>query len=88
MGPRIETVDDLSSLMKEGTGRYVAAGATAAVERGGTLLRQGYVEEANLDPVTSMVDLVKIQHAYKANVDALQAMDDVLRSIANDVGTV
>ena len=86
---RIETVDDLSSLMKEGTGRYMASGATESVAAGGaTMVRQGHVEEANLDPVTSMVELVKIQHAYKANVDALQAMDDVLSSIVNDVGTV
>jgi flagellar basal body rod protein FlgG len=85
---RIETVEDLSSLMKEGSGRYVAAGPTASVEPGATVVRQGNVEEANLDPITSMVELVKIQHAYKANVDALQAMDGVLASIANDVGAV
>ena len=85
---RIETVDDMSSLMKEGTGRYSSASAFSAVEPGEAVVRQGYVEEANLDPVTSMVELVKIQHAYKANVDALQAMDDVLSSITNDVGTV
>jgi flagellar basal-body rod protein FlgG len=85
---RIETVEDLSSLMKEGTGRYLASGATEAPAVGQTEIMQGYVEEANLDPVTSMVELVKIQHSYKANVDALQAMDAVLSAIANDVGTV
>lgn len=85
---RIETVDDLPGLMKEGTGRYVAAGATASVESGTAMVMQGCVEEANLDPVTSMVELVKIQNAYKANVDVLQAMDEVLSSIVNDVGTV
>ena len=85
---RIETVEDLSTLMKEGSGRYVADGPTTAPGVGQTEILQGFVEEANLDPVTSMVELVKIQHQYKANVDALQAMDAVLSSIANDVGTV
>jgi len=85
---RIETVDDMPGLMKEGTGRYVAAGATAPVDPGDAMVMQGCVEEANMDPVTSMVELVKIQHAYKANVDVLQALDEVMSSIANDVGTV
>lgn len=85
---RVETVEDLSSLMKEGTGHYAPSGPTITIEPGTATLRQGQVEEANLDPITSMVEMVKIQQAYKANVDALQAMDDVLASIANDVGTV
>jgi flagellar basal-body rod protein FlgG len=85
---RIETVEDLSTLMKEGSGRYLADGPTTAPGLGQTEVQQGFVEEANLDPVTSMVELVKIQHQYKANVDALQAMDAVLSTIANDVGTV
>jgi len=85
---RIETVDDLSSLLKEGAGRFVPAGSTQQVEDVSLRVRQGSVEEANLDPVLSMVDLVRIQRAYTANVDALKAMDDVLGTISNQVGTV
>jgi len=85
---RIETVEDLSGLMKEGAGRYLSSEATQPPAIGQSEILQGYVEEANLDPVSSMVELVKIQQSYKANVDALQAMDAVLSSIANDVGTV
>ena len=35
-----------------------------------------------------MVDLVAIQRAYTANIDALRAMDGVLNVVANDVGKV
>ncbi len=83
---RVETVDDLSTLMKEGTGRFVPLGDTSDVEKGTVFVRQGQIEEANLDPVMSMVELVKIQRAYTANVDALKAMDDILGTISNDVG--
>ena len=53
-----------------------------------THVRQGAVEEANLDPLLSMVDLVTIQRAYAANVDALKAMDSVLGAVTNEVGKV
>jgi len=46
------------------------------------------VEEANLDPLQSMVELVTIQRSYAANVDALKALDGVLGTITNEVGRV
>jgi flagellar basal body rod protein FlgG len=77
--------EDASQLSKEGGGRFVVNGAlhpaTAA-----TRLRQGAVEEPNLDPMLSMVDLVSIQRAYAANIDALKAMDGVLSVITGEVG--
>jgi flagellar basal-body rod protein FlgF len=85
---RIETVDDLSTLMKEGSGRFVAGGATRLVDENTVRVEQGAIEEANLDPVLSMVDLVRIQRAYSANIDALKAMDDVLATISTKVGAV
>ncbi|KPJ96041.1 MAG: hypothetical protein AMS18_01795 [Gemmatimonas sp. SG8_17] len=85
---RIETVSDPSTLLKEGHGRFVPAGATEPVAVEQVRVHQGSVEEANLDPILSMVDLVRIQRAYTANVDVLKAMDDVLGSITKDVGTV
>jgi flagellar basal body rod protein FlgG len=35
-----------------------------------------------------MIDLVTIQRAYAANIDALKAMDGVLGTIAGEVGKV
>ena len=51
-------------------------------------VRQGQVEEPNSDAVLGMIDLVTIQRAYAANVDALKAMDGVLGTIASEVGRV
>lgn len=87
---RLRMVDpsDTSTLLKEGFGRYLSQGTLQQVEEGVTRVRQGAVEEANLDPLLSMVDLVAIQRAYTANVDALKAMDGVLGSIVNEVGKV
>jgi flagellar basal-body rod protein FlgF len=85
---RIETVDHPATLLKEGIGRYVPAGALRPVPEAQTFVRQGSVEEANLDPVLSMVELVTIQRSYGANVDALKALDGVLGTVTNTVGRV
>ncbi len=85
---RVVTPDDPQKLVKEGFGRYAPGGEVHAVDEDTTQVRQGAVEEANLDPLLSMVDLVTIQRAYAANVDALKAMDSVLGAVTNDVGKV
>jgi flagellar basal body rod protein FlgG len=84
---RLENVDDPLALRKEGGGRYIAD-SPHRVEPGTLRVRQGVVEDANLDPVLSMVDLVAIQRAYSANIDALRALDGVLGNITNEVGKV
>lgn len=84
---RLVQPEQPGQLLKEGHGRYRAGGPLAAVGEG-THVRQGAVEDANVDPLLSMVDLVTIQRAFAANMDALKAMDGVLGTITNDVGRV
>ncbi len=84
---RLVTVPDPTRLLKEGYGRFVSDEATVPPPPA-TRLRQHAVEDANIDPMTGMVDLVMIQRAYTANVDALRAMDGLLSTITNDVGRV
>jgi flagellar basal-body rod protein FlgF len=83
---RIVTTETPGAVMKEGFGRFVASGPVKPVEDETAKVRQGAVEEANFDPLLSMVDLVTIQRAYAANVDALKAMDSVLGAVTNEVG--
>ena len=71
-----------------GQGRFIAGGPTHEVDEGGTQVRQGAVEEANMDPLLSMIDLVTIQRAYATNIEALHAMDSVLGTITTEVGRV
>ena len=85
---KIVNVEEPQGLLKEGFGRYLPGGEVHRVDEDTTHVRQGAVEEANLDPLLSMVDLVTIQRAYAANVDALKAMDSVLGSVTNEVGKV
>jgi flagellar basal-body rod protein FlgG len=82
----IVNANEPGKLMKEGYGRYAAPDGVHPADEAKTQVRQGSVEDANLDSMLSMVDLVTIQRAFAANVDALKAMDSVLGSVTNEVG--
>lgn len=82
---RLVDVDRPSALLKEGGGRYRTEEDPHAAGDACTV-RQGSLEDANLDPILSMVDLVAIQRAYSANVDCMKCLDGVLGTITNEVG--
>ena len=75
-------------LRKEGYGRFQAAVAPQVAADDSVNVRQGVIEEPNVDPLIGMVDLVAIQRAYAANLDALRSMDGVLGTVVNQVGRV
>jgi len=83
---RVVVPADASRLLKQGSGLYLATGPVDDADPTKTRVRQGAVEEANLDPLQSMVDLVTIQRAYAANIEAMRTMDGVLGSITSEVG--
>lgn len=85
---RVDNVAEPAALLKEGFGRFIPSGPLAPVDEGTTRVRQGAIEEANHDPLLSMVDMITIQRAYSANVDALRAMDGVLGVVTGEVGKV
>jgi flagellar basal-body rod protein FlgF len=85
---RLETIADPSKLRKEGTGRFVPPAGVTLMATDTAQVRQRQIEEPNSDAVLGMIDLVTIQRAYAANVDALKAMDGVLGTITSEVGRV
>jgi flagellar basal body rod protein FlgG len=85
---RIEAVSDPKRLRKEGAGRFVTSETPHPVDPGSVRVRQGVIEDANLDPVLSMVDLVAIQRAYSVNIEAMRALDGVLGTVTGEVGKV
>lgn len=84
---RLENTKDATTLLKEGGTRFTSPAGTEPAGEGLKVL-QGRVEEPNGDPLHGMIDLITIQRAYSANVDALKAMDHVLGTIASDIARV
>jgi flagellar basal-body rod protein FlgF len=85
---RLVSVADPASLRKEGGGQYSTDGAVAPAPEDSVRIRQGAVEDANLDPLLSMIDLITIQRAYAASIDAIHTLDGVLGVVSNEVGKV
>lgn len=85
---RLATVADPATLTKEGEGRFVAGGKVLPLAADLAPVRQGAIEESNMNVMSGTIDLVMIQRAYASNVEALKAMDSVLGSVVNEVGKV
>jgi flagellar basal-body rod protein FlgF len=83
---RLETVKDLSTLKKEGAGLFVSDKSSEVTDP--ITVRQGSLEDANVNPLMGTVDLINIQRSYAANIDALKAMDGVMATVTTDVGRV
>ncbi len=84
---RIVRPGEGAELLKEGAGRFrVAHGEIEATTE--ARVRQGQLEEANLDSVSGMISLVEIQRAYGAAATALKTMDSVLGAVTTDVARV
>jgi flagellar basal-body rod protein FlgG len=47
------------------------------------LLKQGFLESSNVEPVNELVDLIKTQRAFELNSQVVQASDQTLQLIAN-----
>ncbi len=46
------------------------------------IVRQGYLEASNVDPVKEITDLIQAQRAYEMNSKVIQASDDMLGTVS------
>lgn len=51
-------------------------------------VKQGYVEQANFNALTEMVDLMQTMRNFEANQKALQSHDQRLQKAVNELGRV
>lgn len=51
-------------------------------------LEIGFIETANVNPITEMVKLIEAQRAYEANAKALQSEDALASKAVNQVGKI
>lgn len=60
--------------------------STAAKEAFTGSVRQGYLESANVNPVTAMVDMIAVSRAYETNQKMIQVQDSLLSKAVNELG--
>lgn len=51
-------------------------------------VRQGYIEQSNVNVVREMVDMISVSRAYEASQKALQAQDGTLEKAVNEIGSI
>lgn len=64
----------------------VASGPAIVGEPGQAALgtiKQGFLENSNVDPTRELVDLIKTQRAFEMNSKTIQAADETLQTISN-----
>ena len=82
----VTVFDDTKQLKRSGDSQFVAQGGVRATTN--FQLKQGYVEQANVNAINEMVDMMMVMRNYEANQKVLQAHDQRLQKTVNDLGRV
>lgn len=83
---RMETVPAGAPLQHEGGTLVVPPATRAGVAPAERRLRQGVIEESNVNPLGAMVDMITTQRSYAALQRVVTTIDGVHGTIANDLG--
>jgi len=83
----IREFTDTTTLRKFGLNLVERTDETQEKEFTGQV-KQGYLEQSNVNIVKEMVDMITVLRAYEANQKALQAVDETLGLAVNEVGSV
>jgi flagellar basal-body rod protein FlgG len=76
-------------LLKLGENLYAATDASgqeqpvAPGQQGAGVIRQGFLEASNVEPVHQLIDLITTQRSFELNSRAIQAGDQILQLISN-----
>lgn len=76
-----DTLRKVGNNLVNTTAQSVQAGFTGEV-------KQGYLEQSNVNVVKEMVDMISVSRAYEASQKALQAQDGTLEKAVNEVGKI
>ena len=85
---RMESVPSGTSLQHDAGTLFVPAPTRQALALGSRAVKQGFVEESNVNTVSTMVDMISVQRAYANAAKALTTLDGIRATISNDLGKV
>lgn len=81
-----QTVSDVSLLEKVGSSLFKVPDGVELFASAQPIVRQGYLEMANLNIVQEMVDMIVTYRTFEANSKALQSQDSSLDHLFDKVG--
>ncbi|NLD47156.1 MAG: flagellar hook-basal body protein [Clostridiaceae bacterium] len=83
----IKDFTDTSTLRKIGSNLVEITENTEEKEFNG-IVKQGYLEQSNVNAINEMISMITTIRAYEANQKVLQAQDGTLEKVVNEVGAV
>ena len=82
---RIETVPEGTALQHEGGTQFVPPATRQPLSPEGRKIRQGFVEESNVNPMSAMTDMIEALHRFGAAQKTLSTIDSVRGIAVNDL---
>lgn len=83
---RLEQVAPGAQMAHEDGVRFVPDPSRRPVAPGDRRVRQGFVEESNVAPVSALVDMIAVQRAYAGVQKAVTTLDAVRGTAASELG--
>lgn len=78
--------DGSGKMMREGNLYFVPNGPGIRTLDGDVSVRQGQLEQSNVNPIDALVEMLDIQRAYGALQRTAQAIDGVMQTVSRDLG--
>jgi flagellar basal body rod protein FlgG len=85
---RMESVPPGTSVQHDAGTLFVPGSTRQALALGNRGVKQGFVEESNVNTISTMVDMISVQRAYANAAKALTTLDGIRATISNDLGKV
>ncbi len=85
---KVVSIDDPAAFTKIGGNLYGRNGRGQAPPVETVSLRQGFLEDSNVNPVEEMVRMIEIFHFYQTGQKMIQSQDRLLNRVVNDLGRV
>jgi flagellar basal body rod protein FlgG len=83
---RVETVPAGTQMQHEAGTLFVPPAARTAIAPEQRSVRQGFLEDSNVNTVGSMVDLITVQRSYAAVQRTITTLDGIRHTISNELG--
>lgn len=86
---RVVNFENPETLRKAGASAFVKSPETGSdVPAESPVVRQGFLENSNVDTVKEMVEMISTARNYEINAKLLTSQDDTLRQVVGDLGKV
>ncbi len=77
-----------NGLKRLGSNLYMATTKSGTAQQSDTGIKQGYIEDSNVNPVDTMIHLINIYRGYEAEQKTLQTVDQLNAKAAGEIGRV